>query len=136
VIIVIDASVAVKWVLREVNSGAADALLDDHDLIAPVLWLAEAGNALWRRQRIGEITADEADVRLSALLNAPLTSQPLEPILPAAVKIAIEIGHPIYDCLYLALAQRHQTHVITADRRFVSAVNSSRFSGTVRLLGT
>ncbi len=132
--IVIDASVAVKWVLRETGSEAADALLDDHDLIAPVIWLAESGNALWRRQRIGEITADEADARLSALRNAPVTSQPIEPILQRALKLAIELGHPIYDCLYLALALRHQTHVVTADRRFASAATLPHLSGTVRLL--
>jgi predicted nucleic acid-binding protein len=53
VTIVIDASVAVKWVVREPDSDAADALLDDIELIAPVLWLAEAANVLWRRACIG-----------------------------------------------------------------------------------
>jgi predicted nucleic acid-binding protein len=134
VIIVIDASVAVKWVLRETGSDAADALLDDYDLMAPVLWLAEAGNALWRRARIGEITADEADVRLSELRNAPVTSRPIEPILQAALKLAMEIGHPIYDCLYLALALHHQTHVVTADRRFAAAATAPHLSGRLRLL--
>jgi hypothetical protein len=46
VIIVVDASVAVKWVLREIGSDAADALLDHDGLIAPSIWLAEATNAL------------------------------------------------------------------------------------------
>ena len=46
--VVIDASVALKWVFDEPDSEAAEALRNE-ELIAPALWLAEAGNALWRR---------------------------------------------------------------------------------------
>ncbi len=132
--IVIDASVAVKWVLRETDSDAADALLDHHDLMAPVLWLAEAANALWRRARIGEITADEANLRLSELLNAPVASVAIEPHLDRALRLATEIGHPVYDCVYLAVALHHQTHVVTADRRFAAAAAQPALAGRVRLL--
>jgi predicted nucleic acid-binding protein len=58
--IVIDASAAVKWVLGETGSEAADAL-PDQDLMAPVIWLAESTNVLWRRARIGDITAEQAN---------------------------------------------------------------------------
>jgi predicted nucleic acid-binding protein len=67
--IVVDASVAVKWVLDE----AATALRGE-ELVAPVLWLAEASNVIWRRVRIGEIAADEGRVRLSELMNAPVVA--------------------------------------------------------------
>jgi predicted nucleic acid-binding protein len=72
--------VAVKWVLREIGSDAADALLDHDGLIAPSIWLAEATNALWRRARMAEITAEEASERLSELQNAPVASVAFEPI--------------------------------------------------------
>ena len=134
--IVVDASVAVKWVLRESDSDAADALLDHHDLMAPVLWLAEAANALWCRARIGEITADEADQRISELLNAPVASPAIERHLGPALRLATEIGHPVYDCLYLALALHHDTHVVTADRRFAAAAARPDLADRVRLLGT
>ena len=55
--IVIDASVAVKWVLDEPRSDAALALRNEQ-LAAPALWLAEAANALWRHVRVGELTAE------------------------------------------------------------------------------
>ncbi len=131
--IVIDASVAVKWVLREAGSDAADGLLDHDGLIAPVIWLAEAANALWRRARIGEITADEASERLHELQNAPVASVAIEPHLDRALRLANEIGHPIYDCLYLALALHQDTHVVTADRRFAAAAQPG-LPGRVRLL--
>ena len=117
--IVVDASVA-KWVLCEIGSDAADALLDHDGLIAPSIWPAEAMNALWRRARMAEITAKEASERLSELQNAPVRSVAFEPHLDQALKLATEIGHPVYDCVYLALAVHHETHVVTADRRFAA----------------
>jgi predicted nucleic acid-binding protein len=132
--IVIDASVAVKWVISETGSEPAAALLDQ-DLMAPVLWLAEAANALWRRMRIGEITAEQAAARLAELLEAPVASLPIEPFVEEALRLAAQIGHPIYDCLYLAVALRHDVSVVTADRRFASAASGPGLKGRVRLLG-
>jgi predicted nucleic acid-binding protein len=133
--IVIDASVGLKWVLDEPGSDAASALCDQ-ELIAPALWLAEAANALWRLARMSQLTTDEAAARFFELLNAPVASLAIEPHLPRALKLAAEIGHPVYDCLYLSLALHHQTHVITADRRFASAASAPQLAGSVRLLPT
>jgi predicted nucleic acid-binding protein len=133
--IVVDASVALKWVLDEPGSEAAVALRDQ-ELIAPVLWLAEAANALWRHARIGEISDDEAAAHFSELLKAPVASLPIEPYLEPALQLAGEIGHPVYDCIYLALALRHQTHVVTADQRFVAAASTPALASCVCLLTT
>jgi hypothetical protein len=44
--------------------------------------------------------------------------------------------HPVYDCLYLALALRETTQVITADTRFAAAARRSPSHGAhVRTLG-
>jgi predicted nucleic acid-binding protein len=133
--IVIDASVAVKWVCAEPDSDQAVALQTE-TLIAPTLWLAEAGNALWRRVRIGDIQGDEALARLARLHRAPVASLPMEPLLDRALALAVELNHPIYDCLYLALAVHHDTHAVTADRRFAAAAQRRpALLGRVRLLG-
>lgn len=129
--IVVDPSVALKWVLNEPQSEAATALQAD-ELVAPDLWLIEAANALWRCSRTGQITSEEANERLVALTNAPVATIPVEPHLNAALRFAIELGHPVYDCLYLALAIAYDTYVVTADRRFVAAASS--LSGRVRPL--
>jgi predicted nucleic acid-binding protein len=135
VTIVIDASVALKWVLDEPGEGAADALLDQ-ELIAPALWLVEAANALWKRAQRGEISTGEAAERLSELYNAPVTTVAIKEDLPAAAELAGVLAHPVYDCLHLALAIREDTYVVTADRRFHAAVDSSpAHRGRVRLLG-
>ena len=131
--IVIDASVAVKWVLPEPATDEALALQDEQ-LIAPELWLAEAANALWRHVRVGEITPEQALARMHELTRAPVVSLPIEPHVERALAFAIELAHPIYDCLYLAVALTRDTYVVTDDRRFVAAANRRELAGRVRLL--
>jgi predicted nucleic acid-binding protein len=131
--IVIDASVALKWVFDEPGSAAAITLRGE-DLLAPSLWLAEAANAVWRRTRIGDIIAEEAAAYFSELANAPVALVAIEPHLERALALAMEIGHPIYDCVYLALALHHDTHVVTADRRFAAAASLAGLTDRVRPL--
>jgi len=132
--IVVDASIALKWVLDEQGSAAAEELLEE-DLAAPSLWLLEAANALWRRTVRGELTAAEATERLAELSKAPVASVPLEQDLPEAMHLARQLNHPVYDCLYLALAKRLGTYVVTADTRFGQAVaHHGTHIGHIRVL--
>jgi predicted nucleic acid-binding protein len=134
--IVIDASVAVKWVLNERGTEAALALRAE-ELIAPALWLAEAANALWRHVRLGEMTADQAFARMAELEKAPVASFAIEPEVARALQLATQLNHPVYDCFYLALALRHNGHVATDDRRFAAAAGSvPELADRVRLLGS
>ena len=132
--VVIDASVALKWVLDETGKDEADALLEE-ELIAPSLWLLEAANALWRRSKRGELSGEEAQERLAELHNAPVTTTAIKDDLPAAARLASLLAHPVYDCLYLALAIRENTYVVTADARFYTAVDREpTLRGAVRRL--
>lgn len=132
--IVVDASIALKWVLQETGSEAAEKLLEN-DLAAPSLWLLEAGNALWRRTVRKELTPAEAAERLATLTKAPVASVPLEQDLPEAMRLALQLSHPVYDCLYLALAKRLGTYVVTADTRFGRAVaDHGTHIGHIRVL--
>lgn len=132
--IVVDASVALKWVLDEAGSEAAGALLAE-DLIAPELWLLEAANALWRRGQRGELSSDAVRERLAVLRQAPISSTRIEEDLVVAADLAIRLRHPVYDCLYLALAIRERTWVVTADRRFHGvAAGAGDLANKVRML--
>ncbi|MBV9585989.1 MAG: type II toxin-antitoxin system VapC family toxin [Alphaproteobacteria bacterium] len=133
--IVIDASVAVKWVLPEPRTEAALALRNEQ-LIAPALWLAEAANALWRHVRLGELTGEQALALMAELEKAPVASFPIEPHITPALEIAARAGHPVYDCVYLALALHRDTHVMTDDRRFAAAAARLGVGDRVRLLGS
>jgi predicted nucleic acid-binding protein len=118
---VIDASVAIKWVVPEVGSEAAADLLG-RELWAPSFWLAEAVNALLKKARCGEITQDEARLRAQDLADAPIEPIELPILLPSAMRMAGELGHSIYDCFYLAAALLRDTTLVTADRRFVAKI--------------
>jgi len=131
--IVIDASVAVKWVLDEPESQAAVAL-GDQELIAPALWLAEAANALWRRAQAGEITNDQAGAFLSELRkgilgtrgrfakgNARLYLGPIRRAHPSRSRPEVKVAH-------------RRTHAVTADRRYAAAASTPALAGSVRLL--
>jgi predicted nucleic acid-binding protein len=132
--LVIDASVAVKWVLDEPRSEAALALKSEQ-LTAPVLWLAETANALWRHVRLGELTVDEVLIRMSELQSGPVALFPIEPHVATALGLASRSNHPVYDCFYLALAIHQGTQVVTDDRRFAAAAARVNLDGRVRLLG-
>ena len=133
--IVIDASIAVKWVIPEPRTDRALALRSE-ELIAPALWLAEAANALWRHIRLGELTSEQALARLSELEKAPVASIPIEPHVTRALELAANASHPVYDCVYLAIALHRHTHVVTGDRRFAAAAARLALSDRVRLLGS
>jgi predicted nucleic acid-binding protein len=118
---VVDASVAVKWVIPEVLSDRADALRGQADrLLAPDLLLVEATNTLWKKLTRREITAREAAHALDLLQSSALELRPSGPLLGRALTLARRLRHPVYDCLYVALAQVEGAILVTADRRLLA----------------
>ena len=119
---VVDASVAVKWVIGEAGGDSAAAQLDDKHLSAPDILLAECGSALRAKVRRGEIGQNEALSALAALRRAPVVLTPVPVLVTDALRLALLLGHPIYDCLYLALSLQTRCPMVTADRRFGAAL--------------
>ncbi len=132
--LVVDASVAAKWVLKEPDSEPARRVAREAELLAPDLLWAELGNVLWRRQRLGELSPLDARGMLLTLRAVPVQTYALFPLLPLALEIAVTIGHSIYDCVYLALADQEDCRVVTADRRLQNAVASGPMAGSVTRL--
>jgi predicted nucleic acid-binding protein len=122
---VLDASVAVKWVLPEADTPRALALRDDfrrliHELVAPDIFPVEVAHALTRAERSGLLRAQEANAKLNdALLTAP-DLHPYLPLLRREVEISSHQRLGVYDCLYVALAEREQCELLTADARLAS----------------
>ena len=106
--IVVDASVAVKWAIAEPDSSKA-ATLQLRELAAPSIWIAEAGNVLWRNVRLGQLTKTEAIALFGMLRAVPMSSVDMDRDAEHALALGIELGHPIYDCYYLALAIRGES---------------------------
>lgn len=123
---VVDASVAVKWLVEEEFSEESAALLGtDPTLIAPELLFAEVSNALWAICRRGDISREDLAEAIATLAGAPiLVPNSMRQLSPSAGRLAIDLDHPVYDCFYLALAIQEQHPVITADLQFYEKVRS------------
>jgi predicted nucleic acid-binding protein len=116
--LVVDASVAVKWFFQETGHRSARALFARGEAFtAPSTLLPEVGNVAWKRFQNGEITREEA-IRVVQLAPGPFSEiVPVEGLVEQAATIAVDAGHPIHDCLYLALCARQALPLVTADKR-------------------
>jgi predicted nucleic acid-binding protein len=127
VTLVIDASVAVKWVLPETDADKALVLrTHDPDLIAPALVVAEIGSALWKAAARGDVSKEAALAALRLAVAHYARLEPLDALAAAAVELAIDLRHPIYDCFYIALAQREGATLVSADAKLLVAAKRVR----------
>ena len=120
---VIDANVAAKWYLPERGSEAALELLDSpRQLFAPELIRLEVLAAITRRVRKGEATVEESRSRcqdwLRDLHEGAVTLIPESEVLHEAMELSMSVRHTLQDCMYLAVARRLGSPLITADRPF------------------
>ncbi len=122
---IVDASVAVKWFVDEPLADRARGLRSN-ELAAPDLLVIEVANALWRKVRGGEGTSRGAREALGALRRGPVKLRPAVELVDRAIEMALELGHPVYDCVYLALAERQDDRLATADRRLVAVVGGAK----------
>ena len=121
--LVVDASVAIKWLITEPDSGIARELAaSDEDLHAPRLMASEVANALWRKARLSEVKRGDIGTMLAWVPEMPVRWSADETIGADAARLALALDHPVYDCVYLALAHRIGARVVTADPRFVAAL--------------
>jgi predicted nucleic acid-binding protein len=119
---VLDASVAVRWVVAERGSAeAADLLARPIRWLAPRSMLTEAASALRRKVVGAELSPAAAIQALGALVEAAadgtIRVADDEEFIASALTLALGIGHKVPDCLYLALAEREGCGLATADRR-------------------
>ena len=131
-ILVVDASVAIKWLHDEDGSREAGALLTRGDhLIAPDLIVPEVCNVTWKMVRRGMMTAAqqiEAVTRLSSTLDELV---PTGPLAPRAAALATLLDHPAYDCFYLALAEQRGGILISADRRSIQRLRGTTWEDVI-----
>jgi predicted nucleic acid-binding protein len=127
-LIVVDASLAFKWLVEEEGSRDAAAFASRSDLIAPSLLRAEVANALWKKSLRGEIEGGTAIAALAALDDFVKKWVELAELTMPAFAIARELGHPVYDCYYLALAEQRDAGLATADLRLRERCQRTRFA--------
>lgn len=124
-IVVVDASVVVKWFVEEEYSRESRLLRDAYvngliDLAAPSLLYYEVINALRYSEGFGEEVLKE----IAGILNDyQITLYNLEGELAAkAIELSMRKGITIYDASYIALAQVLNTVLYTSDERLVMKI--------------
>lgn len=131
-ICVVDASIALKWVIPEVLSEKADRVrTGDDDVLAPDLLLVEVANALWRKTVAKELSPREADDAFELITRSGLDVRSTGPLLPRAMDFARRLGHPVHDCVYLALAEREHAALVTADHRLLYRLSARKFGVSI-----
>ncbi len=129
---VIDASVAVKWLIQEPFRQEAKRFLNiSLDRLSPDLILLECANAMRRKVLLKQITQQEGDTSFELIKEWKQGLMRLIPT-PDFLERAYELSkalqqHPIPDCIYLALAEQENVQMVTADRRFYDLVLKSTY---------
>ena len=124
---VVDANVAIKWILPEIHSQAALRLRNpNYQLLVPDFFFPEIGNIFWKRFKRGEMTVQEAIRDLTIMQGIPLRIEQSFPLMADALETATRVDQAVYDCVYLALAVKYSCQMVTADQRFCNALKSDR----------
>jgi predicted nucleic acid-binding protein len=124
--LVIDASIAVKWIVEEEGTPQALILREKGKLIAPELLVAECAIILWKKVQRNEVSQEEALFGAKLLQGADIELLPMRSLFEIATRTAIELDHPAYDCIYLALAIENECPFVTADERLLRKIGQAR----------
>ncbi|MDE2989905.1 MAG: type II toxin-antitoxin system VapC family toxin [Chloroflexota bacterium] len=143
--VVVDASVAVKWLVREEHTDRALAILstwhdDEITPSAPYLLPLEVANALHRRVIRNQLNVGDAARMILQLLSSRLELHQTQALHVRALELATELQQgAVYDAHYLALAEEFGCELWTADKRFCRAASQSgrnvRWIGEPGILG-
>lgn len=125
--IVIDASVVIKWFKPDEKSSQADFILEEHvagreSIFAPTLLLYEFMNALFYSKNLNFSEISEA---INALNKAKLNYvNPDLKILQDTLSISEKTRNSIYDSSYIALAKNFNCGLITSDKKLFQGAKS------------
>lgn len=116
--IVVDASIAALWFANEPNRWKAERLLETESLLlAPDLMAVETANVWWKKLGRREMDRSDVEQAVTNLLALDIVWTSSTSLLRTAARLAIELQHPVYDCLYLTLAASRSASLATADDR-------------------
>jgi predicted nucleic acid-binding protein len=137
-VFVVDASVVVKWFVPEIHSDAARRLLAlPHEYVAPDLLFAETANTIWKKIRRGELTPEDGPRLVGDIGRIAVETVACRALAEDAHALANATGRTVYDAMYVALAVRLDTRLMTADDRLEAALrNVAAVAGHIQLIQT
>lgn len=127
---VLDSCVGLKWLITETDSDQALRIRDDfrngiHQLLAPDVFAVEIAHSLTRAERQGRITPAEGVCHFQDILATLPSLHAYLPLLPRAYQLSSLTYQGVYDCLYVALAEREGCELITSDIKMVNKLAGS-----------
>jgi len=135
--VVVDASVAAKWILEEIDSDRAELILAAVEekrlaILAPEILAAEIASILWKAVWRDGMSVNDARERYSEFADVcpPLVRD--SKLAAEALQLALRFHRSVCDCLYIALAEQTPCEFVTADEKLYNAVGTKLPS--IRLL--
>ncbi|RJP23663.1 MAG: PIN domain-containing protein [Candidatus Omnitrophota bacterium] len=131
--IVVDASVVGRWFFTESLKDAADHYLHpQYTRYAPDLLIHEFTSIVRHKTQVGIITTAEG-IQIIKDFEALKAIQfiPSADLSEKAYQIAVEFDHPVYDCFYLAVAEKLKSVLITADQQFFKVIKASSYANLI-----
>lgn len=133
--LIVDASVAVKFAIAESGADRARSLLLRREqVVAPDILVSELANALWKKELRGELDPVDRALALQAGLDPFDEFAACAPLAGRALELAVMLKHPVYDCFYLALAEMRAGTFVTADARLIARLSQSGWGGLFETL--
>jgi predicted nucleic acid-binding protein len=132
---VVDASVAVKWLVYEESSDLAVAFARSNNyFVAPRLIMTEVANALARKAVQDVISSEDAKQQFTKLPYFFDEIISVDDLIANALYNACQFRHPIYDLIYVEAARRRGIRLVTADQRLSSKLSNSDLASSMLLL--
>ncbi|OGF98693.1 hypothetical protein A3D78_04465 [Candidatus Gottesmanbacteria bacterium RIFCSPHIGHO2_02_FULL_39_14] len=126
--IVVDASVAIKWIEKEEDSEKAvllqkSHLLKQNEIIVPQLIYFEIANTLSTKSKVEE---KYIELGINIVYNTDLKIEQLEKVdLLKASNLAKKYKTSVYDMIYAVVAKKYDTILITTDEKFIQKTKFS-----------
>ncbi len=119
--VVIDASAAIGVVLAMPGSDTFSTILEQADMVsAPDLYIVEISNALWRYRKSDLLPMAHCERALAQAVALPDRFEPGGALYLEAFTLACRHLHPVYDAMYLVLARRNSSIILTMDHRLAA----------------
>jgi predicted nucleic acid-binding protein len=125
-VIVVDASVIVKWYLPELYSEDALALLDRYQVVTVDTVVAQIGSVLWKRIKPGEMRAQEGRDIMRNLVNLPIRFCPASVLAANAIEFSSYTARTFNESLFFVLALREKTRLVTADFNWYTMLSNGK----------
>lgn len=126
--LVVDASVALKWFVDEINTEKAlivrDYLKEEAIPIVPALFFYEIANVLRYKAEFG---IEDVKKVMQTLEDFQFNVESFEKeVAHPSIDLAYQYGITIYDASYIALSKKNQIDFITADEKLFAKIRGER----------